>query len=116
MCGIVGSINCQMSDEAVQLIRHRGPDEFGSREVIIDDNIVRFFHHRLSILDLSANGSQPMESFDGKGLIIFNGEIYNHEELRQGMHGLNFRGHSDTETLVDLCRLGCTENVLSKLN
>ncbi|MHA4843655.1 asparagine synthase (glutamine-hydrolyzing) [Flavitalea antarctica] len=116
MCGIVGSINCHMPDEAVQSIRHRGPDEFGAKEVLIDDNIVRFFHHRLSILDLSANGSQPMESFDGKGLIIFNGEIYNHSELREAMPGIHFRGHSDTETLVNLCRLGCTENFLSQLN
>ncbi|HTE28569.1 asparagine synthase (glutamine-hydrolyzing) [Flavitalea sp.] len=116
MCGIVGSINCYMPDETVQLIRHRGPDEFGAREMIINNHVVRLFHHRLSILDLSANGSQPMESSDGQGIIIFNGEIYNHAELRELMYDLPFRGHSDTETLVNLCRLSCTEYSLSQLN
>lgn len=116
MCGIIGSINYYLPDETVQLIRHRGPDEFGAYETIINRHIVRFFHHRLSILDLSANGSQPMESFDRRGLIVFNGEIYNHAELREAMQDIHFRGHSDTETLVNLCRAGCTAESISQLN
>lgn len=116
MCGIVGSINYYLPDDTVQSIRHRGPDGFGTYETIINKHIVRFFHHRLSILDLSANGSQPMESSDGQGLIIFNGEIYNHTELRKNMQPIRFRGHSDTETLVNLCRAGCTAESISQLN
>jgi asparagine synthase (glutamine-hydrolysing) len=57
-----------------------------------------------------------MESSDGQGWITFNGEIYNHSELRDAMKGLAFRGHSDTETLVNLCRTGCTQSSLSQLN
>jgi asparagine synthase (glutamine-hydrolysing) len=116
MCGILGSINYYLRDEAVQSIKHRGPDEFGAYETIINKHTVRFFHHRLSILDLSANGSQPMESSDKQGLIVFNGEIYNHAELREEMQQIRFRGHSDTETLVNLCRAGCTAESIAQLN
>jgi len=116
MCGILGSINYYLPDDVVQSIRHRGPDEYDAYETIINKHIVRFFHHRLSILDLSANGSQPMQSYDRQGLIIFNGEIYNHAELRKDMQHIRFRGHSDTETLVNLCRGGCTAESISQLN
>lgn len=116
MCGIIGSINFRLSDRTVQLIRHRGPDGFGAKEIVVDSNEIQLFHHRLSIVDLSSNGSQPMESSDGQGIITFNGEIYNHAELREAMKGVTFRGHSDTETLVNLCRAGLTQHSLSQLN
>lgn len=116
MCGIVGSINYYLPGDTVQSIRHRGPDGFDANEKIVNKHIIRFFHHRLSILDLSANGSQPMASSDGRGLIIFNGEIYNHTELRKNMQHIRFRGHSDTETLVNLCRAGCTVESIAQLN
>lgn len=116
MCGIIGSINCSLSDKTVQSIRHRGPDEFGEKKLIVNSNSIQLFHHRLSILDLSSNGSQPMASADGRGVIIFNGEIYNHKEIKEDMQGVTFRGHSDTETLVNLCRTDCTESSLLQLN
>jgi asparagine synthase (glutamine-hydrolysing) len=116
MCGIIGSINYQLPDKTVQLIRHRGPDGFGIKEVIVNANSVQLFHHRLSIVDLSSNGSQPMESSDGQGVITFNGEIYNHSALREAMQNTDFRGHSDTETLVNLCRVECSQSTLSLLN
>lgn len=116
MCGIIGSVNCPLSDQTVQLIRHRGPDGFGAQKLAVQSHSVELYHHRLSILDLSSNGSQPMESSDGQGIITFNGEIYNHQELKDTLQGVVFRGHSDTETLVNLCRTGCTENTLSLLN
>jgi asparagine synthase (glutamine-hydrolysing) len=116
MCGIVGSINHNLSNKVVQLIRHRGPDEFGLKRFLIDSCSVQLFHHRLSILDLSSNGSQPMMSSDEQGVIIFNGEIYNHVQLRSTLSNVHFKGHSDTETLVNFCRNECTPNSLARLN
>ena len=86
-------------------LTHRGPDDCG---VWFDEEVgVLLGHRRLSILDLSAAGSQPMQSMCGRYVIAFNGEIYNHLSLREGINasglsgGLNdWRGHSDTETLL----------------
>ncbi|HYH16228.1 MAG TPA: asparagine synthase (glutamine-hydrolyzing) [Flavisolibacter sp.] len=116
MCGIVGSINFHLNEKAVKSIRHRGPDGFGSQEIELGSHKVQLFHHRLSIVDLSENGRQPMSTSDGKGFITFNGEIYNHTDLRAKMEGVLFRGHSDTETLVNLCRRGCSQESLMMLN
>lgn len=79
---------------------HRGPDAEG---VWVDASAaVALGHRRLSILDLSPEGAQPMAGPAGRFHIAFNGEIYNHEELRQALRrqGHGFRGHSDTEVLV----------------
>ena len=83
-------------------IRHRGPDDSG---VWLDESAgVGLVHQRLSILDLSSAGHQPMTSVDGRFVIVFNGEIYNHldirEELESSGYVSNWRGHSDTETLL----------------
>jgi asparagine synthase (glutamine-hydrolysing) len=89
-------------------ITHRGPDDQG---VWIDASAgVALAHRRLSILDLSSAGHQPMLSASGRFVIVFNGEIYNHLALRrevetgslprQGAGGCKWRGHSDTETLL----------------
>src|SRR5947209_581477 len=103
MCGIIGSVNHRLSNQTVQLIHHRGPDEFGEKKLTVNGHSIELYHHRLSILDLSSNGSQPMSSYDNKGLIVFNGEIYNHEDIKARLMNVPFRGHSDTETLVNLC-------------
>jgi asparagine synthase (glutamine-hydrolysing) len=116
MCGILGSINSDLPDRIVQLIRHRGPDGFGAKEEVLNGHQVQFYHHRLSIVDLSSNGAQPMPSADGKGLITFNGEIYNHADLRSAQQNVTYRGHSDTETLVNLCRYDCSPYSLARLN
>lgn len=80
------------------MIRYRGPDNSG---VWCDsDHRLALGHARLSILDLSPAGQQPMESASGRYIIVFNGEIYNHLELREQLTGLSWRGHSDTETLL----------------
>ncbi len=83
-------------------LTHRGPDDHGfwiDREAGIG-----LAHRRLSILDLSPAGHQPMMSASGRYVIAYNGEIYNHLELRQGLtesqRQPNWRGHSDTETLL----------------
>jgi len=106
MCGIVGTATarggvsanaiCQMRDT----LRHRGPDQAGvwlSRE-----QTVGLGHQRLSILDLSEAGRQPMVSSSGQHQIVFNGEIYNYRELREQLRskGHTFRTGTDTEVIL----------------
>jgi asparagine synthase (glutamine-hydrolysing) len=79
-------------------LHHRGPDDGGAW---VDDAAgIALGHRRLSILDLSPAGHQPMASSCGRFVIAFNGEIYNHLELRARFEGQQWRGHSDTETLL----------------
>src|SRR5881409_3051939 len=108
MCGIAGylqpggldprhatSIIAAMTD----VIRHRGPDDSGAW--VDGDAGVVLGHRRLSILDLSPTGHQPMSSASGRYVIVFNGEIYNHAALREQLlgAGVALRGRSDTEIL-----------------
>ena len=117
MCGINGIINGDLSQDQIlsQLklmnhsIQHRGPD---SQDLYYDSG-VGFGHARLSILDLSDIANQPMTSFSGRYVIVFNGEIYNFQELSQILatkFNLVFKTSSDTEVLVNLIDcLGMTE-------
>ena len=84
------------------LLAHRGPDDSGITRV--SDQPVGFGHRRLSIIDLSANGRQPMWDVSETALITYNGEIYNYRELRQTLEGRGyaFASTSDTEVLVNL--------------
>lgn len=94
MCGLAGAINNNISEESInRVLRHRGPDQQAGYTF----NNVSLFHLRLAILDISG-GKQPMH-LDDKYTIIFNGEIYNHQEIRQQF---NITGNttSDTETLL----------------
>jgi asparagine synthase (glutamine-hydrolysing) len=94
MCGIAGAVNFKLSYQQVnEYMFHRGPDE---QRGFTADN-VDFYHLRLSILDISG-GKQPMQ-LNNRYTIIFNGEIYNHNEIRDQLH---LKGHtsSDTETLL----------------
>lgn len=117
MCGFAGFIGhgslsvdewIMVLEKMGDTIRHRGPDDSG---VWSDaDAGIGLVHRRLSILDLSPAGHQPMVSAGGRFVIVFNGEIYNHLELRDaldarvrgngGLRGATWRGHSDTETLL----------------
>lgn len=111
MCGIAGfysSVDAGHKENTLSILTamgaaivHRGPDDYGTW---IDENAgLGFVHRRLSILDLSPAGHQPMLSPSGRFVIVFNGEIYNHRELRVELDGLQqnaWRGHSDTETLL----------------
>ncbi|QLL29585.1 asparagine synthase (glutamine-hydrolyzing) [Thermosynechococcus sichuanensis E542] len=109
MCGLVGFLNPSFSDHWAATIHkmnatlsHRGPDNEG---VWIDEAAgIALGHRRLAILDLSPAGHQPMISDCGRYVLVFNGEIYNHIELRQELTVLGaappWRGHSDTETLL----------------
>ena len=83
-----------------QALRHRGPDAHGIRSW----PEATLVHTRLSIIDLSPAGAQPMANEDGTVWTVFNGEIYNHRELRRDLEarGHVFKGHSDTEVLPHL--------------
>lgn len=106
MCGIAGSVNHKLSYDAVNSVMiHRGPD--GQNGFL--HNNVDLYHLRLSIVDI-AGGAQPMH-LDDRYTIIFNGEIYNHNEIRK-QFSLTGETHSDTETLLLLYRKFGTEMLL----
>lgn len=100
MCGILGSINRPFDNEALEKIHHRGPDDYGLETIQIGTDVITLGHRRLSIVDTSMAGHQPMSTGDGKNKIIFNGEIYNHLDLKSELSSVTFKGHSDTETIL----------------
>lgn len=101
MCGIIGTINLPLSIEHTGLIRHRGPDDGGLEHFNSGQHKISFGHKRLSIVDLSPAGHQPMQTADKEYAIIFNGEIYNHLSIRKQLaSNIAFKGHSDTETVL----------------
>ena len=120
MCGIAGFslFNHQEGGQASltsmhEAIHHRGPDASGT---YLDEHI-GLCHRRLSILDLSEAGNQPMFSADGNLVIVFNGEIYNFLELRAELEaeGVQFKSHTDTEVILALYAREGTQ-CLGKLN
>jgi asparagine synthase (glutamine-hydrolysing) len=108
MCAILGLYspdeNLETRGKAITAmaatLRHRGPNDWGQWH---DESGVSIGHTRLSILDLSALGHQPMLSSCGRFVLTFNGEIYNFQSIRNDLEsrGRKFRGHSDTEVLVE---------------
>ena len=125
MCGITGIFsNIARKDleasvlKMSQTLTHRGPDDSG---VWVDkNNNITLAHQRLSILDLSSAGHQPMKSPCGRFIVAFNGEIYNHLELREKLDILDnkntWNGSSDTETLVAAFSFWGIEKTLDKLS
>src|SRR6185295_202661 len=110
-CGINGALRLRSDSPALdrgEVLRtrehqhSRGPDAAGLW--MADDGRVALANNRLAILDLSAAGSQPMASADGRYRITFNGEIYNFRALRAGLEaqGVRFRSESDTEVILAL--------------
>lgn len=123
MCGITGAADSLPTDvlrarvEAMtRRLIHRGPDDAGTWASARGD--VVFGHRRLKILDLSDAGHQPMTSADGRWTITYNGEIYNHREIRRDLEatGIRFRGHSDTEVLVEALARWGVYATLDRLN
>lgn len=109
MCGISGFYEkyqiqprADVAAAMIARIRHRGPDDSG---VWVDETAgVALGHQRLSILDLSPAGAQPIVSADSRFVMVFNGEVYNHAELRASLDPqgtVEWRGHSDTETVLE---------------
>lgn len=117
MCGIAGIINGQVSDlqikDALAALAQRGPDSYGTYQ----EEDICLLHTRLAIQAISTQGNQPMWSNDGKFVIIYNGEIYNHHELRVELTaaGIEFQSQSDTETLLK-AYLHWGKAALNKLN
>jgi asparagine synthase (glutamine-hydrolysing) len=118
MCGIAGILGFQTPLDGdqiqamVDVLHHRGPDASRVRSY----PGAKLGHTRLSILDLSDHGLQPMESSDGRFVIVYNGEIYNFKELRRELEaGYRFQGHCDTEVLL-AAYLKWGEDCLEHLN
>ncbi|HEY7879164.1 MAG TPA: asparagine synthase (glutamine-hydrolyzing) [Gemmatimonadaceae bacterium] len=104
MCGIAGIVGARgtetraMAERMIAVQRHRGPDATGIQVDAVGGAVLA--HARLSILDLSTAGAQPMASADGRYHIVFNGEIYNYVELRAALRDHAFRSRGDTEVLL----------------
>ncbi|OAF18841.1 asparagine synthase (glutamine-hydrolyzing) [Bradyrhizobium neotropicale] len=107
MCGIIGiagskagRIDRQILGRMTDALAHRGPD--GDGHWISEDGRAGLGHRRLSIIDLSSAGAQPMISASGRYALTYNGEIYNYRDLRRELEakGHHFNGHSDTEVVV----------------
>ena len=108
MCGIAGLLRVDgaaadiaAARRMAQTLRHRGPDGSGA----FAQGAVALGHTRLSVLDLSAQASQPMHSADGRFVLAYNGEIYNFRDLRRRLEakGHSFRSRSDTEVVLCAC-------------
>ncbi|MFD2182366.1 asparagine synthase (glutamine-hydrolyzing) [Rhodoplanes azumiensis] len=126
MCGITGFIDFARSTPADRLdtvvttmaaqMIHRGPDDAGT---FVDAEAgVALGFRRLSIIDLTPAGHQPMVSSCGRWVIVFNGEIYNAEDLRPDLvaQGATFRGHSDTEVLLESIARNGIDTTLARIN
>jgi asparagine synthase (glutamine-hydrolysing) len=108
VCGIVGVFDSggllpppERFSSCMDRLQRRGPDDAGTWS----NSVVRLGHRRLAIVDLSPTGHQPMVSADGRFVIVFNGEIYNHAELRPQLEPPGgWAGTSDTETLLEAYR------------
>src|SRR5665213_677619 len=124
MCGVSGILASRPPGPGVlaaqaramaDVLRHRGPD---AGEVWADDSAgIALGHRRLSIVDLSPAGAQPMVSSDGRFVVSYNGEIYNADELRLELiaKGRRFRGHCDTEVLVEGASVWGVEAMVQRL-
>lgn len=126
MCGFAGFIDLgasttqdeleQLAGEMTDPIRHRGPDAGGIWADAAAGFAVGF--RRLAIIDLSAAGDQPMISASGRYVIVYNGETYNTAEIRTDLAalGLRFRGHSDTEVVLEACEAWGVETTVARMN
>lgn len=125
MCGIAGLLNAPGAASAAELerqaqamgdaIAHRGPDGYGVWSC--PEAGLALCHRRLSIIDLSPAGHQPMTSGNGRYVVTYNGEVYNFQELRAELtsKGVTFRGHSDTEVMLEAFAAQGIEPTLKRL-
>src|SRR3984893_3771434 len=128
MCGLAGFVEVRgggqqaaleaLASQMAEALRHRGPDDQG---VWADPEAgIALGHRRLSILDLSPAGHQPMFSHSGRFVIAYNGEIYNCEQLREELLSerpeVPFRGHSDTEVMLAAFEQWGIEPALERMN
>lgn len=127
MCGIVGFFNPEgidddgrarvLVDQMRDRLVHRGPDDQGSW---VDRSGIALGFRRLSIIDLSPAGHQPMQSADGRFIIVMNGEIYNFQDIRAEVEAARgavaWRGHSDTEVMAEAFALWGVEAAIRRAN
>ena len=124
MCGLAGFWQGDVSDQALAAmaqgmadrIAHRGPDDSG---IWVDEMAgLALAHRRLAIVDLSSAGHQPMASVSSRFVLAYNGEVYNHLDLRRELevtgHAMAWRGHSDTETLLACIEAWGVETTLKR--
>ena len=126
MCGIAGFVDTSRSTAADQMVRdvarmtaklaHRGPDDCGVWTDVRSG--VAMGHRRLSVIDLSPDGHQPMRSTSGRYVVTFNGEIYNFRELRADLaaRGATFRGASDTAVLLEAVSIWGLEQAVRRFD
>ena len=122
MCGYIGTISSKIDEDklinSLDLIHHRGPDKTNKIFHELSNKKKIFLgHKRLEILDIES-GSQPMVSSDNNLIILFNGEIYNHQKLRNILVSEGYKfisSHSDTEVILAGYKIWGT-NVAKKLN
>jgi asparagine synthase (glutamine-hydrolysing) len=115
MCGFLGSSFKENKSDFIELLKlggFRGPDSVGLWK---NENIQLGFN-RLAIQDLSENGNQPMHSNLNSWVIVFNGEIYNHNDIRRGLADYQFKSNSDTETILASLEKNGFENTVCELN
>lgn len=125
MCGFFGCIhngnlnfNTKEFENISNFINHRGPDDHGFYYYKKNDLNFKFSHKRLSIQDLSIEGKQPMFSYKNNYIILFNGEIYNHLKIREDLnknYKINWRGSSDTETLINFSEHNSIMDIVNQL-
>ena len=124
MCGLTGAFdpNQQLGADSLRnmvrqmtaAIVHRGPDDVG---LWVESHArVAFGHRRLSIIDLTEAGQQPMISANGRWVIAYNGEMYNTSAIRKLLGEMKYRGHSDTEVLVEAFARWGVEVTISRIN
>jgi asparagine synthase (glutamine-hydrolysing) len=122
MCGIAGFLHTSFNrdlwettlTDMARTIAHRGPDDEG---IWFDmDSGIGLAHRRLSIIDLSENGHQPMASHSGRYIITYNGEIYNFRDIKKALEDerIQWRGHSDTEVILAAIEAWGLENSLKR--
>jgi asparagine synthase (glutamine-hydrolysing) len=126
MCGIAGvltfgeapTLTPQEVQDFLRPLRHRGPDYEQVYTFAAHDLNLWLGHSRLSIIDLSAAGNQPMESVTKRSIIVYNGEIYNFQEIRTQLTalGCSFRSHSDTEVILHAYEVWGIQETLQKLD
>lgn len=126
MCGICGFVDLSSNltgedlgatvESMTNTLDHRGPDDQGTW--VDKARRVALGHRRLSVIDLSSAGHQPMTSHDGRYVVAYNGEIYNHRALRSELEteGYAFRGHSDTEVMLEAFSSWGIKKTLERLN
>lgn len=118
MCGIFGYVGSKELTIKKNILTHRGPDDWGVKNIKANDRNLTFFQSRLSIIGIGEQGHQPFEKYSGK-ILIYNGEIYNFKLIKQDLINefkINFITETDTEVLYESLICWGLEKTLRKLN